>query len=80
LALLLQNNPELTALVEAWESLPEHIRAAVMALINYPTDAGIRTQFGRAWWSSNWYRGLLDDMRIYNRALSGTEVATLAAQ
>jgi hypothetical protein len=46
----------------------------------YDTDSTIRTQLGRAYWSSNYYRGLLDDVRFYDYALSGTEVATLAAQ
>jgi hypothetical protein len=46
---------------------------------NPPTDAGIRTQLGRAYWSADYYRGLLDDVRFYNSALTSTEVATLAA-
>jgi hypothetical protein len=33
LAFLLQKYPDLAAIVEAWPTLPEHIKAAVMALI-----------------------------------------------
>jgi 16S rRNA C1402 N4-methylase RsmH len=46
----------------------------------YDTDSTIRTQLGRSYWSANYYRGLLDDVRFYDYALSGAEVATLAAQ
>ncbi len=44
---------------------------------NYKTDSGIKTQFGRADWSSNYFRGMLDDIRIYPRALSDLEIQAL---
>ena len=34
---------------------------------------------GRATWNEGYFSGALDDMRVYNRALSGTEIQSLAA-
>ena len=47
---------------------------------NYKTDVGTALQFGRADWAGFYYRGKLDDIRLYNRALSSTEVDAVANQ
>jgi hypothetical protein len=41
---------------------------------NYRTDVGTDLQFGRAVYSGFFYRGELDDIRLYNRELSQSEV------
>ncbi|MCB9988798.1 MAG: hypothetical protein H6868_05600 [Rhodospirillales bacterium] len=41
------------------------------------TDAATNWYIGSAAGSSEWYKGSIDDARIYNRALSGDEVANL---
>ncbi len=34
-----QNNPDLVLVVEAWDTLPEHVRAGVVAMVNAAADS-----------------------------------------
>jgi hypothetical protein len=42
-----------------------------MAVSNNPLRIG-----GNASWANEFFNGLIDDLRVYNRALSATEIAT----
>jgi hypothetical protein len=44
---------------------------------NYKTDSGVRTQFGRADWSGQYFAGMLDDIRIYASGLTGPQIQVI---